>query len=145
MATSEGISACPAAPKGASTAGREAEGVPVERDDEFKLYDLSVQVEEVGPHCTCTMAVGDRFELKGGKIAIPDNRNFCLYALQAVIPLLPAKQRMNSPADWMETDALCTCPDPNCKLIMRIGRDKVTTFRHDDVSAVTWEGPGTTS
>ena len=81
----------------------------------------------------------------GGTLSIPDDRNFCLYALQAVSPLLPAKQRMNSPADWMETDALCTCPDPNCKLIMRIGRDKVTTFRHDDVSAVTWEGPGTTS
>ena len=129
----------------ADDSSRVSSMAPPRDDDSFQLYDLSVVVEEVGPRCTCAMAVGDRFELKGGKISIPGERNFCLYALQAVIPLLPAKQRMNSPADWMETDALCTCPDPHCRLIMRIGRDKVTTFRHDDVSAVTWEGPGTTS
>lgn len=108
-------------------------------DGEFALYDLRVAVEQVGPRCTCTMAVGDSFVLKGGKIAIPDNRSFCLYALQAVIPLLPAKQRMNHPADWMETDAVCTCPDPACGLIVRIHRDRVATFRHDDVSATPWQ------
>lgn len=106
---------------------------------EFSLYDLNVQVEHVGPRCTCAMQVGDNFTLKGGKIAIPGERSFCLYALQAVIPLLPAKQRMNAPADWMETDAICTCPDPACGLLMRIGREKVTTFRHDDVSALPWK------
>jgi uncharacterized repeat protein (TIGR04076 family) len=109
------------------------------RDDEFSLYDLNVVVEAVGERCTCTMSVGDSFILKGGKIAIPGDRDFCLYALQAVIPLLPAKQRMNSPADWMETDAYCTCPDPACALRMRIDRVKVTTFRHDDVSALPWD------
>ncbi len=108
-------------------------------DGEFSLYDLSITVEHVGARCTCAMAVGDRFALKGGKISIPGDRNFCLYALQAVIPLLPAKQRMNRPADWMETDSVCTCPDPACGLLMRINRDQVTTFRHDDVSALPWD------
>ena len=76
--------------------------------------------------------------VRGGKLALPDGRDFCLYALQAAIPLLPAKQRRNHPADWMETDAVCTCPDPACGILMRINRDRVTTFHHDDVSALPW-------
>ena len=34
------------------------------------------------------MQVGDRFFLRGGKIALPEGRDFCLYALQSAIPLL---------------------------------------------------------
>ena len=40
-------------------------------DDEFELYDLAVVVEAIEGHCTCTMQVGDRFFLRGGKIALP--------------------------------------------------------------------------
>lgn len=113
---------------------------PAPSDGEFTLHDLRVRVDEVGPHCTCSMQVGDHFTLSGGKLSVPDGSSFCLYALQAVIPLLPAKQRMNHPADWMETDARCTCPDPACRLIMVIERTAVRTFRHDEVSAqVPWE------
>ena len=36
---------------------------------------------------------------------MPAGADFCLYALSAAIPLMPAKQRRNHPADWMETDA----------------------------------------
>ena len=57
-----------------------------------------------------------------GKISLPDGADFCLYALQSTIPLLPTKQRRNHPADWMETDARVACPDPACRLIMRIDR-----------------------
>jgi uncharacterized repeat protein (TIGR04076 family) len=81
------------------------------------------------------MNVGDAFYLEGGKLRLPTGQNFCLYALQATLPLLPAKQRRNHPADWMETDALVTCPDPACGLIMRIERTATRTLRHDDVSA----------
>ena len=72
--------------------------------DEFELYDLAVIVERIEGHCTCDMRVGDRVDVRGGKLAIGDARGFCLYALQAAIPLLPAKQRPGHPADWMETD-----------------------------------------
>ncbi|MGA1327016.1 MAG: TIGR04076 family protein, partial [Rubrivivax sp.] len=106
----------------------------------FTLHDLRVRVEEVGAQCTCSMRVGDHFTLSGGKLALPDGASFCLYAMQAVFPLLPAKQRLNHPADWMETDARCTCPDPACRLIMVIERTGLRTFRHDEVSAqVPWE------
>lgn len=109
--------------------------------DEFELYDLAVVVERIDGQCTCDMAVGDTVEVRGGKLSLPAGRSFCLYALQAVMPLLPAKQRRGHPADWMETDARATCPDPACRLIMRIDRVGRRVLRHGDVSAVPWE-PG---
>jgi uncharacterized repeat protein (TIGR04076 family) len=109
------------------------------RDDEFQLYDLTVVVEAIEGHCTCNMAVGDCFFMKGGKISLPDGADFCLYAVQAVIPLLPAKQRLNHPADWMETDSRAVCPDPACRLIMRIDRTQRRTLRHDEVSPIAWD------
>jgi uncharacterized repeat protein (TIGR04076 family) len=104
-------------------------------DDQFELYDLTLRVEEIRGHCTCAMAVGDCVHVRSGKISLPEGKDFCLYALQAAIPLLPAKQRHNHPADWMETDAQVTCPDPACGLIMRIERTGTRVLRHDDVSA----------
>lgn len=109
------------------------------RNDQFELYDLTVVVEKIDGHCTCNMAVGDCFHLKGGKISLPDGADFCLYALQSAIPLLPAKQRKNHPADWMETDARVICPDPACGLIMRIDRDRLRVLNHDEVSPIPWD------
>lgn len=109
------------------------------QDDEFELYDLQVVVESIEGNCTCAMAVGDSVYLKGGKLSLPDGADFCLYALQAVIPLLPAKQRMLHPADWMETDTRAVCPDPGCKLTMRIDRLATRVLKHDDVSPLRWE------
>lgn len=105
------------------------------QDREFSLYDLEVVVTRIEGTCTCNMAVGDKFYLKGGKLSLPKEQDFCLYALQSVLPLLPAKQRKNHPADWIETDSEVTCPDPACKLIMEIKRTSETVFDHDEVSA----------
>ena len=104
--------------------------------DEFELYDLTVIVETIEGNCTCNMNVGDRFFLRGGKLSLPAGADFCLYALQSTIPLLPTKQRLNHPADWMESDARVVCPDPECRLTMRIDRTAKRVFRHDDVSAI---------
>ena len=109
-------------------------------DDEFTLFDLEVVVEKIEGNCTCNMAVGDRFFLKSGKLSMPQGQDFCLYALQAAIPLLPAKQRQGNPADWMETDTRVVCPDPACRLIMRIDRSDERALRHDDVSPIPWDG-----
>jgi len=107
--------------------------------DEFELFDLKIQVESIEGNCTCGMAAGDSFFLKGGKISLPDGADFCLYALQAAIPLLPAKQRPCHPADWMETDSRCVCPDPACRLTMRIDRIAKRRIKHDDVSPIAWD------
>ena len=105
---------------------------------QFDLYDLTVIVESIDGACTCNMQVGDCFYMRGGKISLPEGADFCLYAMQAVIPLLPAKQRQNHPADWMETDSRVVCPDPACRLIMRIDRDELRRLNHDDVSPIPW-------
>lgn len=41
----------------------------------------------------------------------------------------------------LETDARVTCPDPACRLIMRIERTGRRARRHDEVSATPWEPP----
>ncbi|MEM7029023.1 MAG: TIGR04076 family protein [Chloroflexota bacterium] len=109
------------------------------RDDQFELYDLTIVVETIEGNCTCAMSVGDCFFMKGGKLSLPDGADFCLYAIQAVIPLLPAKQRLNHPADWMETDSRAVCPDPACRLVMRVDRTDRRVLDHDDVSPIAWE------
>ncbi len=110
-----------------------------DRPDQFELYDLTVEVEAIEGNCTCKMAVGDCFHLRGGKLSLPADSDFCLYALQATLPLLPAKQRQNHPADWMETDARVVCPDPACRLIMHIKRANKRKLSHDDVSPTPWD------
>ncbi len=103
----------------------------------FELYDLAVVVERIDGHCTCNMRVGDAFFLRNSSsLSLPEGGHFCVYALQAVLPLLPAKQRQNHPADWMETDTRAVCPDPACKLVMRIDRVARRTLHHDDVSPI---------
>lgn len=109
-------------------------------DGNFTLYDLAVVVEAIDGNCTCDMRVGDSFYLRNSSsLSLPPGGHFCVYALQAVLPLLPAKQRQNHPADWMETDSRAVCPDPACKLLMRVDRANERLLRHDDVSPIPWE------
>ena len=61
---------------------------------EMRLYDLRVTVERIEGRSVCGLEVGDYFELtESSRIRIPEGRHFCMYALQSVLPLLPAKQR----------------------------------------------------
>lgn len=106
---------------------------------EFDLYDLAITVESIEGNCTCAMDIGDAFYLKGGKLSMPKGQDFCVYAMQSTLPLLPAKQRKNHPADWMESDARVICPDPACKLVMRIDRVSSRKLHHDDVSPIPWQ------
>ena len=88
-----------------------------------ELYDLRVTVERIEGRSVCGLEVGDFFELtESSRLRIPPGRHFCLYALQAVLPLLPAKQRELPEGDWLEQDSLVCCPDPEERLIMRIER-----------------------
>jgi uncharacterized repeat protein (TIGR04076 family) len=105
-------------------------------DDTFELYDLRITVEEIRGTCTCGHVVGDAFELRGGKLSLPDGQSFCVYALQSTLPLLPAKQRPLQPMDWMQTDTRVICPDPLCGVVMRIDRTVVRQLHHSETSAV---------
>ena len=91
--------------------------------DVTELYDLRVTVERIEGRSVCGLEVGDYFELtESSRLRIPAGKHFCVYALQAVLPLLPAKQRELAEGDWLEQDSLVCCPDPEERLIMRIER-----------------------
>ena len=99
------------------------------------LYDLRVTVERIEGRSVCGLEVGDFFELtESSRIRIPAGRHFCIYALQAVLPLLPAKQRRLPDDDWLEHESLVCCPDPEERLVMRIERIGTRTLRAEDLT-----------
>jgi uncharacterized repeat protein (TIGR04076 family) len=97
------------------------------------LHDLRVTVESIGGRAVCGLRVGDYFEVTmSSRVMVP--RHFCLYALAAVLPLLPAKQRDLPAADWLARDSLVACPDPDERLVMRITRTGRRELRSDDLT-----------
>ena len=74
------------------------------------------------------------FELSGEDLSLPPGQSFPIYALAALLPLLPAKQRLTHANDWMTTDTDVACPDPHCGAIFRITRTGKRTFRHGEVT-----------
>jgi uncharacterized repeat protein (TIGR04076 family) len=101
----------------------------------MELYDLRVTVERIEGRSVCGLEVGDWFELtESSRIRIPAGRHFCIYALQAVLPLLPAKQRRLPDDDWLEQESLVCCPDPEERLVMRIERIGKRTLRAEDLT-----------
>jgi uncharacterized repeat protein (TIGR04076 family) len=106
-------------------------------DAGFELYDLRVDV--IGPTdrpIYCGARPGDYFELHGEMLKLPPGQGFSIYSLAALLPLLPAKQRVTDPYDWMSSDAEIACPDPNCPTRLRITRLGKRHFRRADVTAV---------
>ncbi|HEX4745843.1 MAG TPA: TIGR04076 family protein [Gaiellaceae bacterium] len=90
---------------------------------EMLLYDLRVTVERIDGRSVCGLEVGDYFEVtESSRVRIPEGKHFCLFAMQSVLALLPAKMRQLPDEDWLERDALVACPDPDERLIMRIER-----------------------
>jgi uncharacterized repeat protein (TIGR04076 family) len=101
----------------------------------MELYDLRVTVERIEGRSVCGLRVGDYFELtESSRVRIPEGRHFCIYALQAVLPLLPAKQRRLPDDDWLEQESLVCCPDPEERLVMRIERIGTRTLRTEDLT-----------
>ncbi|WP_033289782.1 TIGR04076 family protein [Amycolatopsis jejuensis] len=102
---------------------------------EMELYDLRVTVERIEGRSVCGLAVGDWFELvNSAELRIPAGKHFCVYALQSVLPLLPAKQRRLPDADWLERDSLVCCPDPEERVVMRIERIGTRVLEADDLT-----------
>ncbi len=105
-------------------------------DEKFELYDLRVEVIKRKKPFVCNHKAGDYFELSGENLSFPAGQTFSVYALAALIPLLPAKQRMTHKNDWMTTDTDVACPDPNCGAIFRITRTKKRVFKHSETTVV---------
>jgi uncharacterized repeat protein (TIGR04076 family) len=101
----------------------------------FPLFDLRVTVERIEGRSVCGLRVGDYFEVtESSRLRIPPDRHFCIYALSAILPLLPARQRRLAANDWQEQETLVACPDPDERVIMRIERIGERTLRTEDVT-----------
>ena len=113
----------------------EAAGEPSPGEPDMELHDLRVTVDSIGGRPVCGLSVGDYFEVTcSSQLRIPAGGHFCLYALAAVLPLLPAKQRDLPQSDWLERESLVACPDPDERLIMRITRIGRRPMRASDLS-----------
>ena len=100
---------------------------------EFSLYDLRVIVERIEGRSVCGLKPGDYFEVtESSQIRIPADRHFCIYALSAILPVLPAVQRRLADDDWLQQDTLVACPDPDERVLMRIERIGERTMRTED-------------
>jgi uncharacterized repeat protein (TIGR04076 family) len=101
----------------------------------FELYDLRITVERIEGRSVCGLEVGDYFELiESSRFRLPPGKHFCIYALAAALPLLAAKQRQLSENDWLESDSLVACPDPDERLIMKIERIAKRTLNSEELT-----------
>jgi uncharacterized repeat protein (TIGR04076 family) len=100
-----------------------------------ELFDLRVTVDRIEGRSVCGMAVGDFFEVThSSRIRIPAGKHFCMYALNSVLPLIPAKQRTLVDGDWMAADSEVCCPDPDERLVMRIERTELRSIPVDELT-----------
>jgi uncharacterized repeat protein (TIGR04076 family) len=106
--------------------------------DEFALYDLKVEVvhHDRSKRFICKHRLGDMFFVRGSLIEMPPGGSFGLYAMLAVLPFVPAKQRPTEATDWMTTDAVIACTDPYCGAGFRITRLELKRYSHAEHSAV---------
>src|SRR5260370_34217362 len=89
----------------------------------MELYDLRVTVESIEGRSVCGLSVGDYIELTdSSQLRLPAGGHFCLYALAAVLPLLPAKQRQLPESDWLGSEARVAAPHPEGRPIKRMTR-----------------------
>lgn len=101
----------------------------------MELYNLRIEVETINGRSVCGMSPGDYFEVtNSAEVRIPEGKHFCMYAIASVLPLLPAKQRVMPENDWLESDSLVACPDPEEQLIMRIVRTKLVQLNANDLT-----------
>lgn len=88
------------------------------------MHRLKITVERVGGYCKQPMLVGDHFLVEGDRIRIPEGKFICLWALQAMMPILPLLQRTDPRrGEWTGLAAQTfTCPDPKGRVHFRIER-----------------------
>lgn len=99
-------------------------------DGPFELFDLKVEVIAGDKPMVCHHVAGSYFLVEGESLIFPDVNHFPMYPLAAILPLLPAKQRVTDDHDWMSTDAEIACPDPHCGARFRITRLGKRAFTH---------------
>ena len=105
-------------------------------DGEFWLYDLKVETVLDGRTPVCRHIEGEYFIVEGESLVFQPGHKVSMYALAALLPLLPAKQRDTSPNDWMSSDAEIACPDPHCGGRFRVTRLGKRRFTHAETTGL---------
>ena len=105
-------------------------------EGQFFLYDLKVEVVLDGREPVCRHIEGEYFTVEGENLVFSQGQRVSMYTLAAVLPLLPAKQRLTNPSDWMSTDAEVACPDPHCGGRFRITRLGKRRFNHAETTGL---------
>ena len=103
---------------------------------EFWLYDLKVVSVLDGRTPVCRHIEGESFRVEGETLVFEPGTQVSMYALAALLPLLPVKQRMTDPNDWVSTDAEIACPDPHCGGRFRITHLGKRRFTHAGTSGL---------
>ncbi|MEL6645658.1 MAG: TIGR04076 family protein [Pseudomonadota bacterium] len=118
-------------------------------DDGFWLYDLKVETVVGDRTAVCRHVEGESFRVEGELLVFEPGTKVSMYALAALLPILPAKQRATHDNDWMTSDAEIACPDPNCGgrfRITRLGKrwfsHAETTGRPEDRGTPYWQKDG---
>lgn len=104
--------------------------------DNFELYDLKVEVIGSDKPMVCSHKEGEAFYVIGENLVFPEGGSFSMYALAALLPMLPAKQRELHKNDWVLSDSIIACPDPNCGARFKISRAGKREFSHAECTAV---------
>lgn len=100
-----------------------------------ELFDIRLVVDRIEGRSVCGLKPGDYCEIsESSKLRTPPGGHFCLYALAAALPLIPAKQRRLPAGDWLERDSEVACPDPEERLIMRIERTGQVRIDTEDLT-----------
>ena len=102
----------------------------------FWLYDLEVETVLDGRTPICRHVEGERFRVEGETLVFEPGTRVSMYALAALLPLLPAKQRETDTDDWMTTDAEVACPDPHCGGRFRVTRLETRWFSHEGTTGL---------
>ena len=105
-------------------------------DSVFYLYDLKIETVLDGRTPVCKHIEGDFFTVEGENLVFSKKQEVSMYALAALLPLLPAKQRVTDQSDWMSTDAEIACPDPYCGGRFRVTRLQKRSFTHAETTGL---------
>jgi len=105
-------------------------------DRGFWLHDLRVETVLEGRVPVCRHVEGESFRVVGETLVFDNGQKVSMYALAAILPLLPAKQRPLDADDWMATDADIACPDPHCGARFRIHREGKRWFSHAETTGL---------
>ncbi|MEL6963404.1 MAG: TIGR04076 family protein [Pseudomonadota bacterium] len=105
-------------------------------DKDFWLYDLKVETVIGDRPAVCRHIEGESFRVEGETLVFEAGQRVSMYALAALLPLLPAKQRDTAANDWMSTDADIACPDPHCGGRFRVTRQGKRRFSHAETTGL---------